>query len=153
MSICVHISIWAEGEKGFHPPQMCSSAVLQDPNCMSLDADDVSICWMLIGWQVGWKREGSNSRVHQEQEIKTSKIKKNAWWKAQRVVTVDMFHCFYYSVSLHLFLCCNFAFLCGWLMEKQQHERPTDQLYHIFVYCLHLATELSAGRWAVPEPE
>lgn len=64
------------GEKGFHPPQMCSSAVLQDPNCMSLDADDVSICWMLIGWQVGWKREGSNSRVHQEQEIKTSKIKK-----------------------------------------------------------------------------
>lgn len=50
-------------EWGFCPRQKPSYAVFQDSHCMPLDADDVHICRMLIGWQVDWTREGSGSRV------------------------------------------------------------------------------------------
>lgn len=43
-----------------------SSTFLQNPDYMLLNADDAGR--MLIGWQVGWKREVNNSRVHKKWE-------------------------------------------------------------------------------------
>lgn len=86
VSICVHISV--------HPPQ---KRFLYSPMPMQ-DADEVCICWILTGWQVGWNKEGNNST---RTETKPFKVKKAQYgnhrqW-LQWALSIVFDTCFHFS--------------------------------------------------------
>lgn len=65
-SSCAHLHNYFPTDslqRGFQPLQMCSLAVLQNPNCTSLDVDDA-----VNRVKVGQNREGRDSGVSREWE-------------------------------------------------------------------------------------
>lgn len=74
----------------------------QDPDCASLEADDVWACRILIGWQVSRNRARSDSRAQSTNHEKTQSAKYKAG-KAQTAAAATLF--------IILTLCFTSAFL------------------------------------------
>lgn len=83
--------------------------------------------WFTDDWLMNsWIKKRSDRR-------RTGEEQKNPDTKVQTVAPVGPY-CFYHSVSLQLFMCCNVALLCSWLMDQQhKQEWPTNRLYHMFL--------------------
>lgn len=88
----------------------------------------------------------NRARIESEQED-GEKVKKKIVWKTQSTLFIILT-----LFSLQLFLCLNVDLPRGWLTDHHYYKQdwPTD---YTLVYCLHLATELIAGRQAIPELE
>lgn len=75
----------------------------QDPDCASLEADDVWACRILIGWQESRNRAGSDSRAQSTKKPRAQKMKhgKHRQRLQRRFSSFNsLFQLFYYSIAL-----------------------------------------------------
>lgn len=87
----------------------------QDPDCASLEADDVWACRILIGWQVSRNRAGSDSRAQSTKEPRKNPERKRWSTKSTDSGCSDAFH--HFNSLFHLSFSITASLCRGWLTD------------------------------------